>query len=214
MGEHDLSPSWPSEEVRSVSDELDLDKWIDGTCGMTRTAKVFQRLDVYAKIEQLREELAVEEQVAKELPKGERGLTDRTAEHIRQEIDELSVVVMDSALTFHVQDRTEMHRETIRIAQAKALKIDPNKIHEASPEDRQTISLHVLADAIVRVERDGKGQDFPDGFPVNKLRTIIERQGDAAMQDVWNAYYKVTSEAPQVSAPLSRRSSSGHGGIT
>lgn len=213
MGEHELDRSWPAKESAAVSDELDLDKWLDGTCGLTRTAKIYQRGDLIAAIDELERELAVAQRVEKELGKGERGLTDRSAEQIRREIDDLSREVLDSALILHVQDRTEERRVKIREECLKQLKVSDED--NMSFADRETINYRIIADAIVKIETaDGKAKQLPDGLPPNKLREMVQRLGDAALGDLWTAYRRVTMEAPQVSAPLSRRNSSDHGGIT
>ncbi len=213
MGEHELDRSWPATESAAVSDELDLDKWLDGTCGLTRTAKVYQRGDLIAAIDELERELAVAQRVEKELPKGERGLTDRTPEQIRREIDALSREVLDSALILHVQDRTEERRVRLRQECLKQLKVSDED--NMSFEDRETLNYRIIADAIVKIETaDGKSKSLPDGLPPNKLREMVQRLGDAALGELWTAYRRVTMEAPQVSAPLSRRNSSEHGGIT
>lgn len=204
---------WPTDAVSSVSNELDLDAWIDGTCGLTRTARIFQRGDLITKIEQLEKERDVAIEVAKTLPKGERNANDRGPEQIQQEIDELSVQAAESALIMHVQDRTEERRNGIRERLLKAMKVsDEDKL---SFENTETINLHIIADAIIKVETpDGKTKDLPEGFPPNKLRELVQRLGDAALGDLWMAFRRVTMEAPHVSAPLSRRNSSGPGGIT
>lgn len=213
MGEHELERSWPATESAAVSDELDLDKWLDGTCGLTRTAKVYQRGDLIAAIDDLERELEVALRVEKELPKGERGLNDRTSETIRREIDDLSREVVSSALILHVQDRTEERRVTLREECLKQLQVSDEE--KMSFADRETLNYRIIADAIVKVETpDGKTKTLPDGLPPNKLREMVQRLGDAALGDLWNAYRRVTLEAPQVSAPLSRRNSSDHGGIT
>jgi hypothetical protein len=213
VGEHDLSPSWPAVESASVSDELDLDKWIDGTCGLTRTAKIYQRGDLIAAIDRLEAELATAREVEKTLPKGERGLNDRGAEQIQREIDALSAEVLQSALIVHVQDRTEERREKIRARLRKDLNVKPDEV--PSFEDAETMNIAQIADSIIKLETpDGKVRSLPDGLPPNKLREMIQRLGDAALGELWTAFRRVTMEAPSVSAPLSRRSSSGHGGIT
>jgi hypothetical protein len=213
MGEHDLDPQWPSAEVHSVSDELDLDKWIDGSCGLTRTAKIFQRGDLIAQIDRLEKERDVAVEIAKSVPKGERGLNDRGPEQIQREIDDLSREVSASALIVHIQDRTEERRYKIRKQKLKELGIKDGE--NPSFEDSETLQYAVIADAIVKLETpDGKTKDLPDGLPANKLREMVERLGDAALGDLWTAYRRVTMEAPSVSAPLSRPNSSGAGGIT
>lgn len=213
MGEHDLSPAWSTAEPAAVSDELDLDKWIDGSCGLTRTAKIYQRGDLIARIDQLERDRDTAARLEKQLPKGERGLDERTADSIQREIDELSLEVVQSALTMHVQDRTEERRAKIRARLMKEMKVSADE--RLSFEDNETINIALIADAVIKVETpDGKVKAFPDGFPPNKLREMIRRLGDAALGDLWTAYRKVTMEAPQVSAPLSRRSSYEAGGIT
>lgn len=208
-----MDRTWPVQESAAISDEFDLDKWIDGTCGLTRTAKIFQRGDLIAAIEKLETDLAVAKEVERDLPKGEHGLNDRTAARIQSEIDDLSREALGSALILHVQDRTEERREKLRAGLMKELKIsDEDKM---SYEDRETINMRVVADAIIKLETpDGKTKDLPDGLPPNKLREMRDRLGDSGLRPLWVAYNRVTMEAPQVSAPLSRPNSSGHGGIT
>lgn len=207
MGEHALDSSWPSVESAAVSDELDLDAWVDGTCGLTRTAQIFRDGATLAKIEALRQDL----EVLKKVPKDQRGVSDQSPEQIEREIDDLSATVMESALTVHIQDRTDERRRKIRDRLIKDMGADKNKLTE---DQQETIGLHTLADAIVQVDSGGKSKKLPDGFPPNKLRELRDKLGDSGLFGCWNAYYKVTSEAPSVSAPLSRPNSSGAGGIT
>jgi len=197
-----------TEQLRtaSVSDNFDLDAWIDGTCGMTRTAKIYQRGDLFAQMDQLERELAV----AKKIPKEDRGVEDRAPEQVQAELDQITEQIGRSAITVHIQDRTDERRRQIR----EGLKKNGLK-PETKEEDNDTLLLHVLADAIIRVEgADGKSKELPDGFPVEKLRALRDRLGDSALIEVWQTFHKVTSEAPNVAAPLSRPSSSNRGGIT
>lgn len=195
----------PALNGSGVPDEFNLDNWIDGTCGLIRTARIFQRGDLFARLD----ELERERELAKKVPKADRGVDDRAPESVQDEIDELSALLLETAITVHVQDRTSERRRKIR-DRLKKQGLDPDK-----EEDADTVGLHILADAIVKVETaDGKVKDFPDGFPPEKLRAMQDRLGDAALFDAWNAHRKVTMEAPSVAAPLSRRSSSNPGGIT
>lgn len=208
MGEHDLAPDWPATEMQSVSDELDLDAWIDGTCGLTRRAKIYQRGDLLTELDRLYGEL----EIVKKIPKEDRGVDDKGPEQIQQEIDDLSVLAAESAMTVHIQDRTDERRKKIRDRLIKDMDANKDKLTE---EQEETIGLHVLADAMIRVEVDGKSKDLlPGGFPPNKLREIRDRVGDSGLFDCWKTFNRVTSEAPHVSAPLSRPSSSTPGGIT
>lgn len=205
---NDLSPSWPSDEVNSVSDELDIDAWIDGTCGLTRTARVYQRGDLITKLDAIEREL----EVAKKTPKDQRGVEDKTPETLQAEYEEIAEQLVQSAMVFHVQDRTEERRFKLRQGLLKELKVsDETKL---SFEDSETINIRVIADAIVKVESNGKTRALPEGFPPNSLRALIQSVGDAALGDLWLAFRRVTMEAPHISAPLSRRSSSEAGGIT
>jgi hypothetical protein len=185
--------------------DFDLDAWIDGTCGLTRTARIYQRGDLLAVLSKLEDEI----EVAKKVPKDDRGVDDKSPEQLQQEWDAAAEEMMQSSMIVHVQDRTTERRQGIAEGlKKKGLKLDKQ-------EDMDTINLHLLADAIVKIEsHDGKVRDMPGGFPVEKLRNLKERLGDAAIIDAWNAFTKVTQEAPTVAAPLSRRFSSGRGGIT
>ncbi len=207
MGEHDLGPSWPGDAMGSRSEELDLDAWVDGTCGLTITAKIFRDGDTLSQIDQLNREL----EVVKKIPKEHRGINDQTPELIERQIEELSEKAMASVLVVHIQDRTEERRETIRERVLKDIGANPK---DTTHEQRETVAIHVLADAIVKAESGGKTKALPEGFPPNQLRAIRDSLGDSGLIDCWNAFTKVTTEAPRVAAPLSQRNSSKHGGIT
>lgn len=189
-----------------LTEDFDLDAWIDGTCGLTKSAKIYQRGDLFTRIDEIEAELAI----AKKISADQRGINDSTPEALQQEWDEAAETLMKSALVVHIQDRTEERRRAIRERLIKAHKLDP-----AKPSDSDTIVLHLIADHIVKVEVDGAAKDLmPEGFPVAKLRAIRDSLGDAALIDVRDTFYKVISEAPTVSAPLSRSSSSNRGGVT
>lgn len=203
----------PTQNGSGAPDDFDLDRWIDGTCGLIRTAQIFQLGDQFARLDELDRELAV----AKKIPKEDRGVDDRPPESVQDEIDRISVRLLETAITVHVQDRTDDHRREVT-GKLKDKGIDPDRkgiTPERAADFRDTIGYHLLADAIVKVESaDGKVSHFPDGFPVEKLLKMKERLGDAALYDAFNAFRRVTMEAPSVAAPLSRRSSTSHGGIT
>lgn len=188
---------------------FDLDAWIDGTCGITTTAKIYQRGDLLPEIERLQREL----EIAKEIPKDQRGVTDVGPDAIEERYAEVAQQWADSAITVYIQDRTEERRRNIRNTVLKPLKLDPEK--DKVPVDVQdTIILNWIADAIVKVEQGGAVKDLPDGFPVNKLRALRDRLGDSGLVEVRDAFFRVISDAPSVAAPLSRTSSSDRGGIT
>lgn len=185
--------------------DFDLDAWINGTCGLTKPARIYQRGDLIAKLDRLDEEI----EAAKVVAKGDRGVNDKSPEQLRKEWDAVAEELASTALLVHVQDRTQERRRAIRDRMVKeGLKL-------SDENDTDTILLHTVADAIVKVETpDGRIKELPDGFPPNKLRDIRDRLGDAALLPVMIAFNQVTQEAPSVAAPLSRRSSSGRGGVT
>lgn len=191
--------------VQAASGELDLDGWIAGTCGMIRTAKVFQRGDLLARLDELKREI----EIAKDTPKEQRGVNDASADTLMDEWERIASELDKSAMVMHVQDRTGERRRHLRERLIKEVKLDPEK-----EDDEETIGLHLLADAIVKVQIGDKVKDYPDGFPPNQLRAILQKVGDSGLFDLRDAYYKVISEAPTVTAPLSRPHSSSRGGIT
>lgn len=185
--------------------DFDLDAWIDGTCGLTKPARIYQRGDLITRLEEIEAEI----EAAKVVAKGDRGVNDKSPEQLQKEWDEVAEQLAATSLLVHIQDRTQERRRKIRNRLVKdGLKLDDDN-------DAETILLATIADSIVKIQTpDGKIKEFPDGFPPNKLRAIKDRIGDAALLPLMIAYNQVTQEAPSVAAPLSRRSSSGRGGVT
>lgn len=171
--------------------DFDLDAWIDGTTGITGVARLIQRGDLLARLDELEREL----EIVKRIPDDDRGVVDRTREQVEADIEAVYEQLHDSMLLLHIQDRTEGRRRAVR-DRLKAKKVT----------DVDTVNLHILADAIVKVETpDGRAVPLPpDGFPPEKLREIRDRLGDSALLDAWRVFGEVTSQAPAVRAPLSR----------
>lgn len=188
-----------------VPDDLDLDAWINGTCGLTRTAKIYQRGDLLVRLDELKREI----EIAQETPKEQRGANDISVDSLMDEWERLAEELEASALVVHIQDRTAERRRRLQDRLTKEVKLDPT-----NPDDNNTIGLHQLADAIVKYQVGDAVKDCPDGFPPNQLRAILDRVGDSGLMNLNEVYYKVISEAPSVTAPLSRSSSSNRGGIT
>jgi hypothetical protein len=195
---------------RAVNDQAvgildDLDKWIDGTCGITRRATIYQRGDLFAEVDRLKQEHEDAEQIKPE----QRGVGDRSPDTILAEWEAAATQLVQSAMVVHVQDRTEERRRAIQKRLEKD-GLDPDK-----PDDDTTILLHKLADAIVKVKLpNGTTKDLPDGFPPAKLREIKERLGDSGLYDALRAFREATMTAPTVTVPLSPGSSSGRSGVT
>ena len=191
--------------LASLPDNFDLDAWVDGTCGITRLATVYQRGDLLATIDRLKQE----HDAAKRVPAEQRGVADRTPDTILDEWEAVATQLADSAMIVHVQDRTEERRRNIQ------KRLEKEGLNPDKPDDDTTILLHKVADAIVKVELPGGAvKEMPDGFPVNKLRAIKDGLGDSGLYDTLRAFRQVTLEAPTVTAPLSRGSSSGQRGVT
>jgi len=173
--------------------DWDLDGWISGTTGITGSARIYQRGNLLAELDELERRI----ELARGVPAAQRGTGDDSPETLQARWDDVAQELVDSSILVIIQDRTEGRRQEIR-DRLKRQKVD-----------QDTIALHVLADAIVRVETpDGRRREFPDGFPPEKLREIRDRGGDNVLTAGWATFTKVIRKEPDVSAPLSRRSSS------
>ncbi len=188
--------------------DFDLDAWIDGTTGITTSARIIQKGDLLAKRARLEEEL----RVTKKLSLADRGLDDRDPNQIQLELDQVNKSIFDSMLIVTVQDRNQDHRKALRERLIEELSLDLKE----NPDDYQVLSTHMIAEAIVKVETaDGKQIPLgPEGFGGDRILRIEERCGAAATIELYERYREMTSTAPAVQAPLSRSSSSTRGGAT
>lgn len=178
--------------------DWDLDGWISGTTGITHSARVYQKGHLLAKLDELERRL----ELAKGVPDSQRGTDDDSPKTLQAQWEQVAEELLSSSILVYIQDRTEGRRQEIR-----------ERLNKQKVDSHDTITLHVLADAIVKVETpDGRTREFPDGFPVEKLREIRDRGGDNVLTASWATFRKVISEEPDVSAPLSRRSSSRRAG--
>lgn len=172
--------------------EFDLDAWINGTTGVTGTARIVQRGDLLAEMDNLERRI----EIAKGVPASERGADDDSPDTLRAQWEQVAEQVVASSIIAYIQDRTEGRRQGIR-----------DRLKKDKVTDADTIGLHVLADAIVKVASpDGLAREFPDGFPPEKLRAIRDRGGDSVLVAAWATFSRVTSQEPDVSSPTSRRS--------
>ena len=187
--------------------DLDLDAWIDGTTGITSTARIVQKGDLLDDRQRLEDELRLARKVRAE----DRGIDYRGPEQIQTELDNVNRQIYESMLVVTMQDRTADHRRTLLDAAAKNLgldaKEDPNRY-------RMVLTLVEIADSIVKVET-AEGREIPlgpDGFGWERLDRIRERCGESSLMELADRYREMTSSAPAVQAPLSRSSSSTRGG--
>jgi hypothetical protein len=188
--------------------DFDLDAWIDGATGITTTARIVQRGDLLAKRTRLEEELKITRRIAPD----DRGLDDRTPEQVQADLDRVNRELFESMLVVTMQDRTEDHRKALRKRLIGELDLDLKD----NPDDYETLSMHVVAESIIRVETaDGREIPLgPGGFGGQRLAAIQEKCGNAATIELYQRYKEMTSTAPAVQAPLSRGSSSTRGGAT
>lgn len=187
--------------------DLDLDAWIDGTTGITGTARIVQKGDLLDDRQRLEDELRLARKVRME----DRGLDYRGSEQIQAELDAVNRRIYDSMLVVTMQDRTTDHRKKIRDAAAKDLQLD---VKQDASGYHMTLTLVEIADSIIKVETaDGRELPLgPNGFGWERLAKIRERCGEAALMELADRYREMTSTAPAVQAPLSRSSSSTRGG--
>lgn len=188
--------------------DLDLDAWIDGATNITQVAKIVQRGDLLAKRTRLEEEL----KLARKLAPDDRGLDDRTPEVVRAELDQVERDIYNSMLVVTIQDRTEDYRKKLRKKLIEDLELDPVN----NSDDLDILSLHIVADAIVKAETaDGRQIAIgTDGFGGQRLAKIQDQCGNAATIELFTRYREMTSTSPAVQAPLSHGSSSTRGGAT
>jgi len=181
--------------------DLDLDAWIDGTTGITTTARVVQKGDLLDDRQRLEDEL----RLARKIRPEDRGIDYRGPEQIQVELDSVNRKIYDSMLVVTMQDRTATHRQAIRDKAAKELNLDSKNLVQY----RQTLTLVEIADAIIKVETPD-GREFPirDGFGWERLKRILDKSGEASLMELVTRYQEMTSTAPAVQAPLSRSSSS------
>jgi hypothetical protein len=183
--------------------DLDLDAWIDGTTGITATARIVQKGDLLDDRQRLEDELRLARKVRAE----DRGIDYRGTEKIQTELDNVNRQIWESALIVTMQDRTQQHRNKIRAKAIDELKLD---VKEDAERYYTVQNLVEIADSIIKVETtDGREIPMgPNGFGWDRLQRLMERSGEAALMELFGRYKEMTSSAPAVQAPLSRRSSS------
>lgn len=188
--------------------DFDLDAWIDGATGITTAARIIQKGGLLAKRDRLEEEL----RITKKIPLADRGLEERDPNQIQLELDAVNRDIYDSMLVVTMQDRTHDHRSKLRARLIDELGLDLKE----NPEDFDTLSMHIIAESIIKVETaDGRNIPLgPGGFGGDRIAKIQEKCGNAATIELYVKYKEMTSSSPAVQAPLSHGSSSTRGGAT
>lgn len=196
-------------EQPALTPDFDLDAWIDGSCGITASARILQRGDLIAERSRLEDEL----QITRKLKPEERGVGDRTPDTVQAELDNVNRELYESMLLVTIQDRTVDHRKEIR---AKAAEEEGLDAKEDPVRYNRVTFLVELADAIIKAETaDGRQLPLgPEGFGWKRLEKIRDRCGEAALIELVDRYQTMTSTAPAVQAPFSPSSSSARPGTT
>ena len=196
-------------EVPGLDPDFDIDAWIDGTTGITATARIIKRGDLVAERQRLRDEL----RVAKQIRPLERSVGDPTPESVQEELDRVEAEIWSSSIVVTMQDRTEARRAEIRDAVAAAEGLSAT---EDPQRYRDVTTLAVIADSIIKLETaDGREIPIPaGGFGWERLERIREQAGEASLLELAERYSTMTQTSPAVQAPFSLSSSSGRGGAT
>lgn len=196
-------------EQPELAPDFDLDAWIDGTTGLTSAARIVQRGDLIATRVSLEEDL----RAVQNARRIERSITDRGAESIRAELEEINRQIWASSIVVTIQDRTIDHRKAVRAKIIEEVGLDQKA---DAQRYNYVLLLAEIADAVIKVETpEGKTLNLgPDGFGWQRLDAIRERCGEAALIELLDRYREMTSNAPAVQAPFSPPSSSAHDGIT
>lgn len=199
----------PKHEISGLDPNFDIDAWIDGTTGITSTARIIKRGDLVAERQRLREEL----RAAKQVRPHERSVGDPTPESVEDELERVEAEIWESSIVVTMQDRTEARREEIRKAVAEA---EGLSMQDDAGRYQDVTSLAVIADSIIKLESaDGRELPLPaGGFGWERLERIREQSGEAALLELADRYHTMTRTSPAVQAPFSPSSSSGRGGAT
>lgn len=177
-----LEPDFVTDESSELDpDTFDLDAWIGGATATVRAVTLYQRPDLIAEVDRLKEELRIAETISDE----DRGMNDPTPDGVRQQLTEVARQWEASRLTVKIEGRSDEAREKI----AKRLK-------KQGVTDEETIVLHQLADAIIE----------PKGLTAEKLRKLQAVSEPQVKLLLVSAAY-ANGQPPRVDVPFSNGSS-------
>lgn len=160
-------------------EEFDFDAWLSDAKRPERTVTVYKRADLLGDLDALERKL----EEVRSIPEEDQALGD-SPDSVEAQYLALLQQFHDSALTIRVQGLTRDEMDTISSAGKEA------------KETQEQIGRHMLEKSLVspRLNFDQLG----------KLSKAI---GDAQMNKIVNAYQLATLQAPEATAPFSRRSS-------
>ncbi|AIX99772.1 hypothetical protein ART_0174 [Arthrobacter sp. PAMC 25486] len=155
-----------------TEETFDLEAWIGGATTKERRVTVYQKSGLIGQIDILKEELTI----ARRIPTGQRGISDRSPAKIEAEIRTLAQSFADSALVVRVKGLTEDHSSRLR----KNAVVDAEKNRrKLSDEARSALGMRaVLLESIV----------FPKFTDEKQLKTFAEAIGDGQYVQIIEAY--------------------------
>jgi hypothetical protein len=168
-------------ETPEVDEDFNLDEWISGISPTVRAVKIYQRHDLFARLDELETEL----RVTKAIPADDRGANDPTPESVEAEMDEVLKVIDESGVWFKIKGLSDDARDAIK-----------DRLKKRGVKDDLTVALHELAAAVVS----------PPGVTATHLRTIGEAN-EVQLKMLMATFGFACTQPPRVTAPLSRSSS-------
>lgn len=155
-----------------TEETFDIEAWIGGATTKERRVTVYQKSDLIGQIDTLKEELSL----ARRIPTGQRGISDRSPAKIEQEIRALAQEFAESALVVRVKGLTEDHSKRLR----KNAVVDAEKNRrKLSEEARSSLGMRaILLEAIV----------FPNFKDMEQIKTFGNAIGDGQYVQIMEAY--------------------------
>ncbi|WP_104086567.1 hypothetical protein [Arthrobacter sp. GMC3] len=155
---------------------FDLQAWIGGATTKERRVTIYQKSGLIGQIDTLKEELSL----ARRIPAGQRGVSDRSPTKIEQEIRALAEAFAASALIVRVKGLTEDHSSRLR----KNAVVDAEKNRrKLSDEARSSLGMRaILLEAITfpKFSDEKQVKAFGDAIGDGQYVQIIEAYQDAS----------------------------------
>lgn len=168
-------------ETPEVDEDFDLDAWISGITPTMRSVKIYQRVDLLARLDELDTEL----RITKQIPAEERGVNDPTPESVEAEQDEILQQIDASGVWFKIRGLSDDVRDAIK-----------DRLKKQGVKDQLTVTLHELEAAVIS----------PPGVTAAHLRKLGEAN-EVQLKMLVATFGFACTQPPKVTAPLSRSSS-------
>jgi hypothetical protein len=190
----DLTKAEPGDDVAPAT--FDLDAWIDGSKPTERSVTLVGRGDLVAEAEAVLRRY----EVAKQIPEGDRGITDDTPASLEARLEELYAEMEASRSTWYLHALRPEEQDAARKAAEEA----------AAEGKTPEYTAYLIAAAVSRIVR-------PDGATVqsvtpDQVLRIRATLGDNEVVRLVHALSLAMNEEPKIQAPFSRTSSPDHAG--